>query len=103
VRYTKVTAGEFATIVGLDDWRLLDGALHADFRCGSFPAAAALVPPIAEAAEAIDHHPDIDVRYPDRVHVVLITHDTHGITTHDVDLARTISRLAAQAGAHGEP
>lgn len=85
---------------GLDDWELRNDALHADFRAGSFPAAAALVVAIADAAEAIDHHPDIDVRYPDHVRVMLSTHVTHGITTHDIDLARAISKLATMAGDH---
>jgi 4a-hydroxytetrahydrobiopterin dehydratase len=76
--------------------------MHADFRAGSFPAAAALVTSIADAAEAAQHHPDIDVRYPDRVRVMLTTHATGGLTTHDVQLARTISQLAAAAGARAE-
>ena len=102
MRYTRVTDDEFADMPGLADWRLVDNALHADFRAGSFIAAAALVPAIATAAEAIDHHPDVDLRYPDHVLVVLSTHVTGGITTHDTDLARTISHLAAEAGAHAE-
>ncbi len=102
MRYTRVTDDEFAGMPGLADWRLVDNALHADFRAGSFIAAAALVPAIAAAAEAIDHHPDVDLRYPDHVLVVLSTHATGGITTHDTDLARTISHLATGAGAHVE-
>lgn len=100
MRYTPVTAEEFARLPGLDDWQLHDGVLHADFRAGSFTAAAALVPAIADAAEAIDHHPDVEVRYPDHVQVRLTTHATGGLTTHDTDLARAISDIAGRAGAH---
>ncbi|MDO8388940.1 MAG: 4a-hydroxytetrahydrobiopterin dehydratase [Actinomycetota bacterium] len=99
MHYTPVTADEFAA-EHLSDWHLTDGVIRADFRAGSFPDAGALVPLIAAAAQAIDHHPDIDVRFPDHVLVTLTTHDAHGLTTHDIDLARTISRLAAEAGAH---
>lgn len=102
MRYTRVTDDEFAGMTDLADWRLIDNALRSDFRAGSFIAAAALVPAIAEAAELIDHHPDIDVRYPDHVVVVLTTHDAGGVTTHDTDLARTILRLAVNAGARAE-
>lgn len=101
--YTAVTADQFADLEGCGDWRFLLGAIHADFRPGSFPAAASLVERIAEAAEAADHHPDIDVRYPDRVRVSLTTHAVGGLTTHDVELARRISALAADAGATAEP
>ncbi|MDO9174150.1 MAG: 4a-hydroxytetrahydrobiopterin dehydratase, partial [Actinomycetota bacterium] len=101
--YTRLSADEFAALDGLDDWRFLLGAIHAHFRAGSFPGAAALVVAIAEAAEAAQHHPDIDLRYPDRVHVVLTTHATGGLTTLDAELAAQISALAAGAGATAEP
>jgi 4a-hydroxytetrahydrobiopterin dehydratase len=101
--YTAVTADEFAVLDGLDDWRFVLNSIHADFRAGSVPAAASLVSALAEAAEAARHHPDVDLRYPDRVRVMLTTHATGGVTTHDAELAREISRLAVQAGATSEP
>jgi 4a-hydroxytetrahydrobiopterin dehydratase len=100
--YTAVTAEDFVALDGLDDWRFVLGAIRADYRAGSFPAAAALVSAIAAAAEAAEHHPDLDVRYPDEVYVVLRTHHTGGLTTRDVELARVISDLALQAGATAE-
>jgi 4a-hydroxytetrahydrobiopterin dehydratase len=103
VDYTAVTAEQFADLDGCGDWRFLLGAIHADFRAGSFGAAADLVAAIAAAAEEADHHPDIDVRYPDRVRVSLTTHVVGGLTTHDVELARRISALAADADARAEP
>ncbi len=103
MEYTIVTADEFAATDGLDDWRYLLGSIHAEFRAGSFPAAAALCAAIADAAEASAHHPDVDIRYPDRVRVLLTTHAAGRLTTHDVDLARTISALAAAAGATSDP
>lgn len=101
MHYTPVSPQQFAD-AGLADWRLADGVIRADFRAGSFPSAAALVPLIADAAEAVDHHPDIDVRYPDHVLVALTSHFINGLSTHDLDLARTISRLADEAGARAE-
>ena len=101
--YTAVTPDEFAALDGVDDWRVIVNAIYADFRLGSFPAAAALVVAIADAAEAATHHPDIDVRYPDRVRVVLTTHATGGLSTLDVELAREISTLAARSGATSQP
>jgi 4a-hydroxytetrahydrobiopterin dehydratase len=103
VDYTPVSADEFADLEDLADWRFVLGAILADFRAGSFAAAAAFVSAVAAAADAADHHPDIDVRYPDRVRVALTTHAASRVTTRDVDLARTISTIAAQAGATSEP
>ena len=103
MEYTKVTPEEFAAFAGVDDWRVVLGTVQATFRAVSFPGAAALISAIADAAEAADHHPDIDMRYPNRVRVVFTTHATGGLSTLDVQLAREISTLAAQAGATNEP
>jgi len=103
MEYTPVSADTFATLDGVEDWRYALSAIHASFRAGSFPAAAALVTAITEAAERAEHHPDMDIRYPGDVAVTLTTHATGGLSNHDVDLARTISALAATAGAHAAP
>ncbi len=99
MEYTTVSASEFAALDGLDDWRYVLGALRGDFSAGSFPAAAELVLAITAAAEAAVHHPDIDLRYPGLVRIVLTTHATGGLTTLDVELARVISAIAEGAGA----
>jgi len=103
MEYTPISPAEFAALDGLDDWRLVLGGIHANFRAGSFGAAAALVNQIAAAADELVHHPDIDVRYPDRVHVYLTTHASGGLTTLDADLARIISAAARAGGATAEP
>ncbi|MCU1388411.1 MAG: pterin-4-alpha-carbinolamine dehydratase [Ilumatobacteraceae bacterium] len=102
MQYTSLTADEFAALDGLADWRYVLGAIHASYRAGSFPAATALAATIAAAAEAAQHHPDIDIRYPDRVHVVLSTHAAGGLTTLDAEVARTFTSIAADAGATSE-
>ncbi len=79
------------------------GAIHATFLADSYTAAAELVSAITQAAERMQHHPDIDVRYPGRVHVALTTHSAGGLTDSDVELAREASALAAAAGAGPEP
>lgn len=98
-----VAPREIAAAEGLDDWRFVLGALRTTYRTGSFPAAAHLVGRIAAAAEAADHHPDVDVRYPDVVRVALTTHAVGRVTRRDVALARSISDVAAEAGATAEP
>jgi 4a-hydroxytetrahydrobiopterin dehydratase len=96
--YETVTATQFDAAAGLEDWRFLLGRIEARFRAGSFAKAAAFAQQVAAAADAADHHPDIDIRYPDRLSVALTTHATSGLTTLDFDLARAISALAATAG-----
>jgi 4a-hydroxytetrahydrobiopterin dehydratase len=97
-----LSAAELATRP-LPDWRYLLGRIEATFRCPSFGAAGELVAQIAAAADDVDHHPDVDVRYPAVVHVALTTHASGAEPTElDVALATTISRLAAESGATSE-
>jgi 4a-hydroxytetrahydrobiopterin dehydratase len=98
-----VSAARFDADAGLDDWRFLLGRIEAVFVADSFATASAFVAQVAEAADAADHHPDVDLRYPGRVHVALTTHAVDGLTTADLDLATTISALAATGGLDATP
>ena len=99
--YTSVTAAE-VDAAGLDDWRYDDTTIRAAFRAPDYVAAARMIVEIAEAAEAECHHPVIELRYPGVAVVALSTHETGGLTTVDLSLARTISALAAAADALAE-
>lgn len=99
MEHARVTAADVAAAEGLADWRVIVGTIQAHFRAGSFPAAAALVSAVAEVAEAAGHHPDVEVRYPDHVRVVLTTHATGGLTAADVAVARQVSAVASRLGA----
>jgi 4a-hydroxytetrahydrobiopterin dehydratase len=102
-RHDPVPAADVAADQQLADWRVLLQRMEATFRAGSFEAAAAFAAEAARLADAADHHPDLDVRYPGIVHVVLTTHVTGGLSTADVELGLAISRLAAGAGLGAEP
>ena len=81
----------------LDDWRQIHWRIRARFRTGDFATGRALLDRIADAAEAANHHPDLVLTYTDLI-VTLSSHDVHGLTNRDVELARTISELAADMG-----
>jgi 4a-hydroxytetrahydrobiopterin dehydratase len=100
---TRLSADEFARLDGLDDWRFILGAIHAEFSLAGFGAASEFIASIGAAADAIDHHPDVSLRYPGRVRVSLHTHVAPPLTHLDVELARTISALATAAGATSLP
>lgn len=94
-----LTATEFHAHADLGDWRYALGRIEASYRCNSFERATALASAIAAAAERAEHHPDLDVRYPDWLRVALTTHAVDAVTTLDVELAREISALAAATDA----
>ena len=77
----------------LPSWEVGDGRLVRDVEAPSFPVAIEWVVLIAEAAESMDHHPDIDIRWR-RLHLELSTHSAGGrITDLDVALAQRIDAI----------
>ena len=98
-----LTQAQFHERFELTDWRAMLGRIEATFRAGSFSRAASFVEQIAAAADVAEHHPDIDLRYPDKVRVALVTHASSSLTDLDVELAGTISSLAEVAGIRSEP
>ena len=77
----------------LPHWQVRDHHLVRDVEAPTFPAAIEWVVMIAQAAEAMDHHPDIDIRWR-RLHLELSTHSAGGrITDLDVALAARIDAI----------
>jgi 4a-hydroxytetrahydrobiopterin dehydratase len=93
---TKLTGKQIAA-EGLSGWVLLANSLQTRIRSGDFATGLALVNAIGRAAEEMNHHPDLDLRYP-HLNVRLASHDENGVTARDVRLARMISALVADAG-----
>ena len=70
-------------------WTRRGNALTRTFEFPTFPAAIAFVNRIADVAEKMDHHPDVDIRYT-KVTCSLSTHSAGGITAKDFTLAEEI-------------
>ncbi len=77
---------------GLPGWEVGAGRLVRTVELADFAAALDFVAGVGHEAEAMNHHPDIDIRY-DRVRLALWTHVAGGITQHDVELAHRIDAL----------
>lgn len=89
-RTLLVPADLDAAVAALDGWSVSDGMLRRTITAPSFPTAIAFVGRIAEVAEELDHHPDIDIRWT-AVHLAVVTHSANGITSLDVELARRVN------------
>jgi 4a-hydroxytetrahydrobiopterin dehydratase len=76
-----------------DPWPEIDGALEREFRFGDFAEALAFVNRVAEAAEAANHHPDIEIHW-NRVKLRWWTHVANAITERDHEMARKTDELA---------
>ena len=73
-------------------WTREDDVLVTTVKLHDFAAALAFVNAVGAAAEAANHHPDIDIRW-NTVRLALTTHDSRGITLLDLALAGVVDRL----------
>jgi 4a-hydroxytetrahydrobiopterin dehydratase len=70
----------------LPGWERRSDEIRRTFAFADFKGAMAFVSRVAELAETLNHHPDIDIRY-SKVTLALSTHDAGGLTALDFDLA----------------
>ena len=78
----------------LSTWTLEGGdTIRRDVTADTFAGGIKLVGQVAEVADAMDHHPDIDIRWT-TVTFRLSTHSEGGLTDNDLRLAGEIDRLA---------
>ncbi len=84
---------EVATALqGLPHWSGDGGAIHRPVELPTFRDAVAAITAIADVAEQMDHHPDVDLRWR-TLHLHLSTHSAGGVTDLDLQLARRIDAL----------
>jgi len=77
----------------LPGWKQNGNVIERHFRFDSFVQAMEFVNHIAEAAEAVNHHPDILISY-NQVTLSLVSHDSGGVTQRDIKMAGRINDLA---------
>ncbi len=67
--------------------------IERNFQFTNFLQAMDFVNQIAEAAETLNHHPDIHISY-NKVTLALVSHDSGGVTQRDIRMAGRINELA---------
>jgi 4a-hydroxytetrahydrobiopterin dehydratase len=77
----------------LAGWKQNGNAIDRLFQFDSFAKAMEFANQIAEAAEAVNHHPDILISY-NKVTLSLVSHDSGGVTSRDIKMATRINELA---------
>jgi 4a-hydroxytetrahydrobiopterin dehydratase len=93
---SKLTGQQIAD-EGLDGWAYLLGGLQTRIHTKNFATGLSVVNAIGAAAEDMNHHPDLNLRYT-HVDIRLTSHDERGVTDRDVRLARAVSSIAAAGG-----
>lgn len=80
-------------LAALPGWARKGEALQKTYSFARFADGIRFVQQIAEVADTMNHHPDIDIRYTN-VGFSLSSHDAGGITQRDLDLAQRIEEAA---------
>ncbi|HEX9375446.1 MAG TPA: 4a-hydroxytetrahydrobiopterin dehydratase [Actinomycetota bacterium] len=73
----------------LPGWRYERGEIFKQYRFPTFMEAIAFIDRLADAAEELNHHPDLENHY-NRVRVALHTWDENSVTSRDIELAHRI-------------
>lgn len=90
----KVSDGEIAQqLAGLKGWQRDGNAITKEFMLAGFTEATEFIAKLAEPANAMDHHPDVQLYRYKRVKILLTTHSAGGLTQNDFDLAAKIDAL----------
>jgi 4a-hydroxytetrahydrobiopterin dehydratase len=90
----KLTDAEIAQKLStLNGWQREGDAITKEFVLGGFTEATQFIAKLAAPANAMDHHPDVQLYRYKRVKVSLTTHSAGGLTQNDFDLAAKIDAL----------
>ena len=93
---TRLSDLEIQRALGaLPGWSRRRNVLTKTFSWPSFAQGIDFVSRVAKAADAMNHHPDIDIRYT-KITCALSTHDAGGITELDLKLAGEIEKLSSE-------
>jgi 4a-hydroxytetrahydrobiopterin dehydratase len=79
-------------LVELPHWSGDITGLRRTVQLPTFRDAVAAIVTIADVAEELDHHPDIDLRWR-TLHLTLVSHSAGGVSEPDLELARRIDAL----------
>jgi 4a-hydroxytetrahydrobiopterin dehydratase len=86
-----------AALAALPLWSGDVDGLHRTVELPGFRDAVTAIVAIADVAEEMDHHPDIDLRWR-TLRLALVSHSAGGVTELDLELARRIDALLPASG-----
>ena len=96
MRVPKLTADQLsAELAGLPEWTVQEGKLHREYRFADFVHAFGFMSTASMVIEKMNHHPEWFNVW-NRVTVDLMTHDSQGITSKDVELAKALDTIAGK-------
>jgi 4a-hydroxytetrahydrobiopterin dehydratase len=82
-----------AKLAELSAWERSGQSIVKRFERGDFVGSVEFVSSLVEPAEAMNHHPDLEISW-DTVTVTITTHSEGGLTKSDFELAAKVDQLA---------
>ncbi len=76
----------------VNSWSHIDEAIEKNYSFKNFAEALLFINKVGAIAEKMNHHPELFNTY-NKVKLRLTTHDAHGITKKDFDLAAAIDAI----------
>jgi 4a-hydroxytetrahydrobiopterin dehydratase len=98
----RISPKQFHQADGVEDWRVLFDGAKTSFATSSYAKRVELVAATGRRADAANHHPDVDLRYPG-VTVGPFTQEVGDISERDAALAAQISAAARELGISADP
>jgi 4a-hydroxytetrahydrobiopterin dehydratase len=93
LEYRQLSKDEIeAGLRGLNGWSIEGEKIGKEFEFDSYKAGVSFAAQVADTADEMDHHPDIEIGY-QKVHVCMNTHSVDGLSPYDLELARRIDKL----------
>lgn len=91
---TLLSDSQIEEKLATSEWRRQGQSITREWKLENFAQALAFVNRVAQAAEAVNHHPDILLHGWNKVRLELSTHSDGGLTEADFEMAARIDRLA---------
>lgn len=76
----------------LNNWSYIDNAIEKNFSFKNFAEALVFINKVGAIAEKMNHHPELFNVY-NKVKLRLTTHDAHGVTQKDFELASAVDSI----------
>jgi 4a-hydroxytetrahydrobiopterin dehydratase len=95
LEYRKLSGDEIQSgLKELGGWTVEGDKMCKEFGFNRYKDGVDFAVRVADTADAMDHHPDIEIGY-QKVKVSMNTHAVEGLSPYDLELARRIERLGA--------
>ena len=79
-------------LIGLNGWDFQDNSLKKTFTFDSYMQSIEFINRVAEKAEIVNHHPDMEVGWC-KIRIAFTSHDLGGVTASCIEMAKQVDSV----------